>query len=75
MSQTSDLDGEFMTDSQIETYINDSLGVLKVMSEQSSPRYKQLKDSLLIDLEYLHSTGRLEEDEYNELIELLHANF
>lgn len=68
-------EADFMSDEEVEAYIQDSLKVLVIMSEKNSPRLAQLDANFRADLEFLYSTGRLEPDHYNYLINLKDYRF
>lgn len=61
-------EGELMTDAEVETYIYDGIMALRVMNQANSRRFSEVRDYFIADLAFLVEIGRLDEDDYNELL-------
>ena len=69
LSNPTSCEGEVMSDAEIEQFISDGIGVLMVLRDKRSPRLEAVWHSWLADLEFLLAIGRIERDQYNELID------
>ncbi len=60
-------EGEMMTQEEIEQYCIDSLKTIRVLTDHGDGHADKVIENYLIDLRYLQSIGRIDEDAYNEL--------
>jgi hypothetical protein len=60
-------EGEMMNDEEIEEFIKDSIATLRILADNTSARYEQIKDIYIADLGYLAQVGQISEDDYNDL--------
>ena len=61
-------EGELMSDAEVEGYIYDGIMALRVMNQANSKRFAEVRAFFLADLLFLVEIGRLDEDDYNELL-------
>jgi hypothetical protein len=61
-------EGDLMSNDEVEAFIKDSVATLRLLHDKESPRYDHVVGIFNIDMLALVELGRLEEDEYNELI-------
>jgi hypothetical protein len=60
-------EGELMSEEEIEEYIVDSLKAIRVLSDLSEGARDNIAHQFLLDMRFLLSIGRIDEDAYNEL--------
>lgn len=63
-------EGELMSDDEIATYITDSVQALAILHDRQSKSFDPAKEAFWRDLEFLVTIGRLDEEDYNEIITL-----
>jgi hypothetical protein len=68
-------EGEMMSDDEIQAFIKDSLATLRILADRKSPRYTEIQQNYYADLAYLAKLGRIEPDDYNELIQADNLHF
>ncbi|MDB5178455.1 MAG: hypothetical protein JWN01_398 [Patescibacteria group bacterium] len=68
ISNPESTEGEMMLDDEIQDFIKDSIATLRILADHKSPRYDEIRGNYHADLAYLASLGRIEQDDYNELI-------
>lgn len=56
-----------MTDDQVWEYVEECVSTLKVLSDNNSPKFKDIQQQFRDDVKLLHKLGRIDEDAYNEL--------
>ena len=61
-------EGDLMNNDEVGEFIKDSIATLRILADKRSPRYEQVVEIFKADMLALVQLGRLEEDEYNELI-------
>ena len=61
-------EGDLMNNEEVADFIKDSIATLRILSDKQSPRYNEVLAIFHADMLALVQLGRLEEDEYNELI-------
>lgn len=61
-------EGDLMSNEEVEAFIKDSVATLRLLHDKQSPRYEAVVEIFMADMQALVELGRLEEDEYNELI-------
>lgn len=61
-------EGDLMTNDEVAELIKDSIATLRLLHDKQSPRYDDVVKIFNADMLALVQLGRLEEDEYNELI-------
>lgn len=62
-------EGEMMSDEEIGQYIADAIRTLQVLADRRSERLEKVQTAFFADLEFLLEIGRLDQDEYNDLID------
>jgi hypothetical protein len=62
-------EGDLMLQDEVDEFIKDSIATLRILAEKNSPRFEQVEQTYHDDLAALLKLGRIDEDEYNELIE------
>lgn len=60
-------EGELMSDEEIEAYIDDAMKSLYVMADHGSKVFERCRDDFFGDLAYLHSIGRISQEDYAEI--------
>ena len=60
-------EGEMMSDEELDEYLKDSIATMRILLDKRSPRFEELVANYVADLTFLMSTGRIAEDDYNEL--------
>lgn len=68
-------EGAMMSTEEIETYLKDSLAMLRILADKNSPRYDDLVSVYEADLAYLMAVGSIDEDDYNELTDEANLRF
>lgn len=69
VKSTPDLsEGDLMSNEEVEELIKHSVAMLRILHDKQSPRYNDVVEKFAADMHALVQLGRLEEDEYNELI-------
>ncbi len=61
-------EGQMMSDDEIAEYIKDAIATLRILADRQSGRYEATYAGFKADLAYLVKLGRMDEDDYNELI-------
>ena len=61
-------EGDLMTNDEVAAYIKDSIATLRILADKQSPRFDEVVGIFQGDMQALLQLGRLEDDEYNELI-------
>ena len=62
-------EGDLMSEDELSEFIKDSLATLHVLHEMKSKRFDSVQKTFVNDLKALLELGRIEADEYNELID------
>lgn len=62
-------EGEMMSDDEIEEFVKDSIATLRILADRNSERYEEILAAYRADLGYLVELGRIEQDDYSELID------
>lgn len=60
-------EGELMAPEEVAAHLKDSIGTLLIMLDAGSPRFGEVRDAFLSDLDFLYKLGKIDEDEYNEI--------
>lgn len=60
-------EGESFTEENVEEWAKDEIASLRVIFEEYPDKFKSQYDSFLLDLEYLHSLGKISEVEMEEM--------
>ncbi len=68
-------EGDLMTDEEVAQFVKDGIATIMLLRDKGSERTKTVHETFLLDCEFLLSLGRLEQDEYNELIDLENYSF
>ncbi len=68
-------EGDLMTNEEVEELIKHSVATLRILWDKKSPRYEEVVGVFKNDMLALVQLGRLEEDEYNELIDPSNLRF
>lgn len=61
-------EGDLMNNDEVEAFIKDSVATLRLLHDKESPQYDHVIEIFKADMRALVELGRLEDDEYNELI-------
>lgn len=61
-------EGELMSEDEIAEYVQDGIKTCLILKDKNSPRFEQVQEAFFADLAFLKSIGRMDEDEYNEII-------
>ena len=76
VKSTPDLsEGDLMTNEEVEELIKHSVAMLRILHDKQSPRYEAVVEGFKADMLALVQLGRLEENEYNELIDPSNLRF
>ena len=76
VKSTPDLsEGDLMTNEEVEELIKHSVAMLRILHDKQSPRYEAVVEVFKADMLALVQLGRLEENEYNELIDPSNLRF
>ena len=59
---------DLMNNDEVEAFIKDSVATLRLLHDKESPQYDHVIEIFKADMRALVELGRLEDDEYNELI-------
>lgn len=62
-------EGELMTQGEVDAYLKDCVGTLLIMLDHGSPKFQEVRDNIKADLDFLLQLGKIDTDEYNEIIE------
>ena len=68
-------EGDLMLQDEVDEFIKDSVATLRILSDKDSPRYDDVAATYFADLAALLKLGRIDEDEYNELIDAQNLRF
>ena len=68
-------EGDLMLQDEVDELIKDSVATLRILSDKNSPRHDQVLATYRADLAALFKLGRIDEDEYNELIDAQNLRF
>lgn len=60
---------------EVDEFIKDSIATVRILADKASPRYTQVVESYRADLKALLELGRIDEDEYNGLIDDTNLTF
>lgn len=61
-------EGELMTDEEVTQYIQDGIKTCLILHDKGSPRFIAVQQAFFSDLAFLVKIGRIDRDEYNEII-------
>lgn len=62
-------EGDLMSRDEVEEFIKDSIATLRILGDRKSPRYVEIREMYVADMAALVELGRLDEDEYEELVD------
>jgi hypothetical protein len=62
-------EGELMTQGEVDAYLKDCVGTMLIMLDHGSPKFAEVRDNIRADLDFLLQLGKIDQDEYNEIIE------
>jgi hypothetical protein len=68
-------EGDLMSQDEVDEFIKDSIATLRILYDKASPRWQPMVEIYRLDLAALLELGRIDEDEYNELIEEQNLHF
>ena len=68
-------EGDLMLQDEVEEYIKDSVATIRILVDKDSPRTEAVVAMYRADLAALLKLGRIDEDEYNELIDAQNLRF
>jgi hypothetical protein len=61
-------EGELMSEAEVEQFIYDGLMTLRLLQQKQSQAFEKVRASFEADMKFLVVIGRLDADDYNELI-------
>jgi hypothetical protein len=64
-----------MLQDEVDEFIKDSVATIRILTDKHSPRLEAVLAVYRADLAALLKLGRIDEDEYNELIEEQNLRF
>jgi len=67
LADPSACEAELMTPEDVAEHIKDSIGTILIMLDHNSPRFKEVRDNFIADLDCLVKVGKLDKDEYNDI--------
>ena len=68
-------EGELMTNDEVEEFIKDSIAALRILADKQSPHLGSVSSGFKNDMATLHELGRIDQDEYNGLIDDINLRF
>lgn len=68
-------EGQMMSDEELEQHLSDSVQTVMILRDKSSERAQEVWQLFVDDLDYLHSIGRIDDDQYNELTDVTNYDF
>ena len=67
LTSPEDTEGMLMSQDELEEYFIDSLKTIRILNDEGDGHADKVIEPYLLDLRYLYSIGRIDEDAYNEL--------